>query len=314
MADKLLIQRDKRFKESFLKKTVNSIFVGLLIGISYLPFWILFGISDLLYLLLRYVIKYRYNVITENLTYAFPEKSESEISSIRNKFYRHFCDMSFETIKAYSISEKELNKRIKFNQIDLFSKYHKKGRSLIFFGMHYNNWEWSSITAKEELHEVIFLFNSFRGNQAFERFMTHIRSRWGAKTVPVIRSSRLILQFGKTKNPCAIWLGADQTAPANSKFWTTFLNREAPFFSGPEKIAQISNQPVFLHVTRKVKRGKYEVDFVPLFDKPKEVNSEEILLTYVRKMEEVIREEPAYYLWSHRRWKHTRPHDIPLTL
>ncbi|NQU55021.1 MAG: lysophospholipid acyltransferase family protein [Bacteroidetes bacterium] len=311
MANKKQNSKDRNH-ENFLEKTSHSMVVGILIGISYLPFWVLFGISDFFYLVTRYLVKYRYKVITENLTHAFPEKSDSEIKAITNKFYRHFCDVFVETIKAYSISEKQLNKRIKFNDLNVFRSYYKQGRSLILFGMHYNNWEWSSFSANKQMHDVQFVYNPIRGNQAFERFITHIRSRWGAETIPVNRSSRLVLTFGKTDKPAAIWLGADQAAMANSKFWTTFLNREAPFFSGPEKIAHISNQPVFLHVTRKVKRGKYVVDFVPLFDKPNEVEPKEILLTYIRKMEEIIREEPAYYLWSHRRWKHTRPEGIPL--
>ncbi len=313
MVGKIQAQKDKRYHEGFLKKTFNSILVGIIIGMSYLPFWLLYRISNFFYFLLRYIIKYRHNIITENLTYAFPEKSDVEIKKITNKFYLHFCDMFIETVKAYSISEKQLNRRIKFNQIEEFLKYYEEGRSLIFFGMHYNNWEWSSFTANKIIHDVILPYNPIRGNQAFERFITHIRCRWGAKTVPVNRSSRIVLKFGEIDKPTAIWLGADQAAPANSKFWTLFFNREAPFFSGPERIAHISNQPVFLHVTKKVKRGKYEVDFIPLFDKPKEVNPKDILLTYIRKIEEIVSEEPAYYLWSHRRWKHTRPEDTPLT-
>ena len=51
-----------------------------------------------------------------------------------------------------------------------------------------------------------------------------------------------------------------------------------------------------------------------LFENPKEVDQKEILLAYVRKAEEIIRQEPEYYLWSHRRWKHTRPEGIELTM
>lgn len=300
------------YHENRIKRITNSVGVGLLIGLSYLPFWVLYRLSDFFYLILRYLIRYREKVIIENLKHAFPEKTDIELKHIKTEFYRHFCDLFIETIKAYSISEKELSKRITFSDLELFEGYYNEGRSLIFFGMHYNNWEWSSFTANKQKHDIKFVYNPIRGNQAFERFITHIRSRWGAQTIPVNRSARVVLKFGKEERPEAIWLGADQSAVANSKFWTTFFNREAPFFSGPEKIAHISNQPVFLHVTRKIARGKYVVDFIPLFDKPREIEPNEILLTYIRKMEEVVREEPAYYLWSHRRWKHSRPEGIPL--
>ena len=49
-----------------------------------------------------------------------------------------------------------------------------------------------------------------------------------------------------------------------------------------------------------------------MIEEPASMEPEEILLKYVDKMEEIIRKEPEYYLWSHRRWKHTRPVDTPL--
>ncbi len=314
MTDKTLEQKDKRYKESLLKKIINSILVIFLTGISFLPFWVLFGISDMLYLFLRYVIKYRKKVIIENLTNAFPEKTELEIKIITNKFYHHFCDVFAETIKSYSISLKQMSKRMKFRNIELLNEHYNKGQSVILLGMHYNNWEWNSVLPIKSKHKVLVIYNPLRGNKAFENFMLKLRTRWGCKFIPVHKSRRIVFDIAKTETPVILALGADQTAPASSKFWTTFFNREAPFFSGPEKIASYSNLPVFFHHMRKVKRGMYEVDFIPLFENPKEVEPNEILHAYIRKMEELISEEPAYYLWSHRRWKHTRPEGTPLTV
>lgn len=312
MTDRTLAQKDKRYQENIFKTIINSIIVNILIGISYLPFWIMFGISDFFFLILRYVVKYRYKVITENLSKAFPEKTEHEIKKLTNKFYHHFCDIFFETIKSYSISSKQMNKRIKFKNINLLNEHFDNGKSIIILGMHYNNWEWNTFLPNKSKHKILVLYNPLRGNAAFEKFLLKIRTRWGCKFTPVHKSRRIVFDIAKAKTPVALGLAADQTAPPSSKFWTTFLNREAPFFSGPEKIAHHSNLPVFLHHARKVKRGVYEVEFIPLFENPKEVAPNEMLLSYIRKMEEIIAEEPAYYLWSHRRWKHKRPKDIPL--
>ena len=312
MAGKTLTQKDKCNHESFFKKLTNSILVIFLKGISYLPFWILFGISDVLYLFLRFVIKYRKNVIYENLTNAFPEKTELEIKTITNKFYRHFCDVFAETIKSHSISSAQMKKRMKFKNIELLNEHFKNGKSIILLGMHYNNWEWNSVLPLKSKHNVTVIYNPMRGNKAFDNFMFKLRTRWGCTFVPINKSRRIVFDIAKAEIPVVLALGADQTALPSSKFWTTFFNREAPFFSGPEKIASRSNLPVFFHYMRKVKRGMYEVDFIPLFENPKEVEPNDILLTYIRKMEELISKEPAYYLWSHRRWKHTRPEGTPL--
>ena len=91
-----------------------------------------------------------------------------------------------------------------------------------------------------------------------------------------------------------------------------FLNQDALFYPGPASISRRFNYPVFFQTTKKVKRGHYETSYQLLFENPKEVSEVEIMKTFVSKMEELIREKPEYYLWSHRRWKHKRPEDIPL--
>ncbi len=314
MADDDLKQKDKRYREGFFSKIANRVLVVILIAISYLPFRVLFGVSDLFYLILRYIVRYRHNVIAENLAHAFPEKNKKELEIIINKFYHHFCDLFVETIKSYSMGTKQMKKRMKFTNIEVLNGYFNKGKSVVLLGMHHNNWEWNSILPETSNHKIVVLYNPMRGNESFEKFLLKLRSRWGCEFVPVHKSRRLVFNIAKMETPVVLALGADQAAPANSKFWTTFFNREAPFFSGPEIIATYSNLPVFLHHVRKVKRGYYEVEFTLLFENPKEVEPKEILLTYIRKMEEIVREEPAYYLWSHRRWKHTRPKNIQLTV
>lgn len=313
MADKILIQKDRRFRESLLQQIGNGIIVFILKIISILPFWILYGISDFLYVITRYLIKYRKKVITENLQHAFPEKSEEAIKKIRNKFYRHFCDLWIEVVKMHSISNKSMQKHMRLIGVDKLNKHHDKGRSVVLLTSHYNNWEWCTAMQPEVKQQGLVVYNPIRGNHALEKFLTHSRERWGAKCVPLHRSGREIVKYNLQGKTTLAVLAADQTPAANAKFWTTFLNREAPFFSGPEKIANRGNQPVVFAHTRKIKRGYYTVELIDLVAEPKEVDPNEILLRYVRKIEEIVREEPEYYLWSHRRWKHTRPEGIELT-
>ncbi|WP_321347144.1 lysophospholipid acyltransferase family protein [uncultured Draconibacterium sp.] len=314
MADESLRKQDKRYHEGFFKRMLNGFLVLLLKFISMLPFWVIYGIADFFYLVVRYGIGYRKKVILDNLRHAFPEKSEQEITTIMNRYYRHFCDFSLETIKLHSMSEKQMEKRLKITGLDAMKPYADEGRSIMMLGFHYNNWEWCSSIQSKAYHKLLMIVNPIRGNLAFEKYIEYSRSKWGGKSVPVHKSARTAIEYVRRGEPAVLWLAADQTPPANSPFWTIFLNREAPFFTGPEKIAIKTNQPIyFLHV-KKLKRGRYEAEFTLLFEDPSKVESKDILLTYIRKMEEVIRETPEFYLWSHRRWKHTRPEGIELTL
>ena len=311
---KELAKIDKRFHESIFKRFINHILVGFLIVISWLPFWILYRLSDALFVVLRFIVKYRFKVITENLNYAFPEKTEKEIGEIRNKFYHHLCDVFFESIKLYSVSDTEMNKRMIVTGNDILNDFFDNGQSIIALAMHHNNWEWSCFAASKLKHLILNIYNPIRGNNAMEKFLLHNRQKWRSKSIPVHKTARAVVEYNLKNILTGLWLAADQTPPATSKFWTIFLNRETPFFQGPEKIAANTNQPVIFQHTKKIGRGKYCIEFSLLFENPKEVDQKEILLAYVRKAEEIIRQEPEYYLWSHRRWKHMRPEGIKLTI
>lgn len=295
-----------------MNSLLNKIIVQNIILISHMPFWMLYGLSGFFNIVLRYIVRYRKKIITENLECAFPKKSRNEISQIRNRYYRYMCDLAMESFKLYSMSEKQLLERMNIKGIDLANKYYKEGQSIIVFAFHHNNWEWCSYLPALSKHLVLMVYNPMRDNEAMEKFLAHSRGQWGGENVPVNQTARTTMKHIKEGRLTALWLAADQTAPAHSKFWIKFLKREAPFFTGPEKIAVKTNQPIFFQHVKRIKRGYYEVEYSLLIKEPAKMKPENILLKYVEKMEEIIKKEPEYYLWSHRRWKHSRPVDIPL--
>lgn len=291
---------------------LNKTIVFILSGISYLSFPILYRISDVLYILIRYVTGYRKKVVFLNLRSAFPEKTEKEIRSIVNRFYRHLSDMIVEVLKMHSISIENFSKRISFRGMDVLNHWQERGESIIIFGMHYNNWEWSAFAQHFSKHQLLMIYDPVRDNPVFEKYILDMRGRFGGLSIPIHKSARTAIEFNRKKIPIVLWLAADQRPPTITKFWTTFMNQEACFYSGPERIAIKSNQPVFFHHTKKIRRGHYEVTFHPFIERPGELSENEVLLAYVRKMEEFINETPEYYLWSHRRWKQKRPEGYEL--
>jgi len=272
-----------------------------------LPFWIIWGLADIFYVLLFYVVRYRRKVVRENLVRSFPEKSLKEIKRIEKEFYHHLSDLGLETIKFNQMTEEEIDDRFKVHNLEIYEEYYQQGKSMILLGMHHNNWEWSGSIQRFIKSQYLVVYNPVRGNKALESFILESRERFGAKSIQVNHSVRTALALNESERPGALVLGADQTPPPNSQFWTTFLNQETGFFTGPMKIAMKTNQPVVLHHTRKTGRGRYEVYHYKLIENPAEVKPEEIMLAYISRLEEIIREEPEYWLWSHRRWKHKRP-------
>ncbi|MDX8338403.1 lysophospholipid acyltransferase family protein [Draconibacterium sp. IB214405] len=286
--------------------------VVLLKAIALLPFGCLYFLSDVLYVVIKALVKYRSNVITENLKHAFPEKSENEILILRNKFYRYFCDVSLESIKLYHLSEKQLQKRITFSGTEELDAMAKERNGAILLAFHYNNWEWSSALQQQLTCRLLMVYNKMRDNAAMDDFLQNARQKWGGEAVQMGRAAKVAFQyFGKTE-PVVLGLIADQSALASSQLWAMFMNREAAFFAGPVKIARKTNQPVFFQYAQKLGRGKYQYHYELLVEEPAKMDDKEILLRYIEKMEEVIKSNPEYYLWSHKRWKHKRPEGTAL--
>lgn len=293
-------------------KLGNGLAVILLKIIAYLPFCILYLLSDMFAFIIKNIVKYRSNVIVENLKYAFPEKSHDELTKLRDKFYCNLCDISLEAVKQYHISQKQIEKRMVFNGVDIVDDFVKRSNGAIILSFHYNNWEWTGALQQSTNHKLLMVYNKMRDNQTMDNFLLSAREKWGGEAVQMGRATKVLFQYKNEGVKTVLGLIADQSALANSQSWTTFLNREAAFFSGPEKIAKHTNFPVFFAHTKRIKRGYYECNLSLLNAEPQKTSGNEILQAYVEKMEEIIRNEPECYLWSHKRWKHKRPEGIDI--
>lgn len=272
--------------------------------ISRLPFPILYFISGVLYFLSYKILGYRKKVVFNNLRNSFPEKTDQEIKSIADRFYLHLCDLVVESIKLLSISQKNLNKRLTISGIEEPLKYLENGQSIITLTGHTGNWEW--------LLQACQLSSPFKAqavykplsNRFFDKLMLKIRTRFGANLLAMQKVPRFVL--GNKKETWVLAMVADQT-PLKSEiqFVNTFLNQRTPWFVGGEKIAQIAETPVFYVGMNKLKRGHYEVYFEKLSAKAQKGSDNfSVIDTFSKRLEQNIRDNPPYWLWSHRRWKH----------
>lgn len=284
-----------------------------LIPLSRMPFFFLYALSDFAFFVMYHLIGYRKKVVFQNLRKSFPEKSEKEIKQIGKQFFKHLCDLIVESIKGFTISEKEIKKRMKFKNNELLLPYFKEGRDAVMIGGHYNNWEYVAVGIGLSFdYQPLGIYKPL-SNKFFDGKMRETRERYGLIMTPMKETLNKIQEdLGKPK---AIIFGADQ-APSNVRksYWMMFLNQESPVFYGPEKIAKEYDLPVFYSTIHKIKRGHYEVVHQLVTDKPNETAYGEITKKHVRMLEEDIKLLPQYWLWSHKRWKRVRPDDMELHL
>lgn len=274
--------------------------------VSYLPFRVLYVISDLLFYPLYFVVRYRRKIVRKNLTESFPDKSLAEIKLIERKFYHFFIDTALESCKLFSISPEEIRRRVKFANVDKVNAMLHEGRSISVFLGHYGNWEWISSTGLWLTKEasIAQIYHKLR-NKTMDKLMIHLRERLGNKCVDMYHTVRFIADESKGPKPLIIGFIADQSPKKREvKHFLDFLNHRVPVLTGTEKITKhYGFEAMFIKVKR-VKRGYYECEFSSLHDDPKSLPDFELTALYYRRLEQEILRQPELYLWSHNRFKH----------
>lgn len=272
--------------------------------ISILPFRLLYAFSDGLYILIYKLIGYRKKVVQDNLRLVFPDKPETEIKDITEKFYHHFCDMTVESIKSLTISEKAMRKRFTFANVELINDLEKQNRSIVLMCGHYGSWEWIFIMQKYVSHKGYAVYSRL-GNKYFDGLVKRIRAKWDS-TLITTKETVPILTRAKQNGELTInGFVNDQSPMVQRAFhWSEFMGIKVPIHTGAEMLAKRLDMSVVYFRVKRLKRGHYETTFETLALNPNDYPDYEITDIFTKKLEQQIKEAPQYYLWTHRRWKH----------
>lgn len=281
----------------------------LVIPISYLPLRILYLFTDFFYLLLITVVPYRKKVIEGNIERSFPDKSKSERAKIKRQFYRHFCDLLAEGIKNLTISKAALTSRFTVKNSEIMYQLYNQKKSVILVSGHYNNWEWL-ITAQNFLfpHKAMGIGMPMT-SKFWDKKINERRMRFGMK---VIHSKNFREEIEKNSyHPVAVLTLGDQSPGDSSKsYWMDFLHQKTAVAFGTEMMAHQFNFAVVYFVTRKIKRGHYEMELFLISDDPTKNAWGELTEAHTHKLESEIKANPQFWIWSHKRWKREVPTDI----
>ena len=272
--------------------------------LSRLPMRILYMKSDFFYFLIYYVFRYRKQVVLDNLKLAFPEKPEVELLRIRKKFFKHLMDLMVESVKAFSISEKEILKRYTYSNPELVNKYAAEGRSIALMGAHQSNWEWS-ISLPKVLNIDMYGAYTKLNNTYYEKAVRDSREKFGVigyKTSEMVRGMQK--RFSKKQQGAYILLSDQSPQLHKTYYWRAFFDIKVPIHTGAEMLSKRFDLVVINYVTKRVKRGYYTTEFQLITDTPKDFKDYQITDLYTELTEKNILEQPEYYLWSHKRFKH----------
>ncbi|MBO4907501.1 MAG: lysophospholipid acyltransferase family protein [Bacteroidaceae bacterium] len=295
-------------------KSKNNVTYHLLYGVTYmlslLPLWVHYVFSDIAFLLLYYIIRYRRPLVRKNLTTSFPEKSEAELQKLEKQFYHWLCDYFVESVKLLTISNKALLRRIEFRGLEQLEEVFDTGRNCAGILGHYCNWEWLSATGlafHRHPDAVIGLIYHPLNNQAFDRLFIDIRSAHGGVCVAKQDILRHLISLKRQKSHSLFGYISDQSPKwENMHLWVDFLNHDTPVFTGAERIMQKMNDAVFYVDMERPRRGKYVCTFRLIAYEAAKEKEFDITRRFFTMLEDSIRRQPQFYLWTHNRWKRGR--------
>ncbi|MBI3135054.1 MAG: lysophospholipid acyltransferase family protein [Bacteroidetes bacterium] len=282
------------------------LFYLILKPVSFLPLGVLYFISSVIAFLTYHVVRYRRKVVRQNLKAAFPEKSDKEIKAIEVGFYKHFCDFIMESIKAISISEKQLAKRTSIKNPELIEKFYAANKNLIVTCGHYNNWEFYALSLPKLLKYKTYSVYQPLKNTFYDTILYNSRIRNG---MTLIKTRDLLPFFSEQKNEKRMVIIVNDQSPSNiqTAHWNTFLNQPTGWNIGPEKLAKKYDYAVLFGYSKRVRRGYYEVEFSTISENPTAMPDGTITNAYSKILEDLIISNPRFWLWSHKRWKHPQP-------
>ncbi|MBR4967619.1 MAG: lysophospholipid acyltransferase family protein [Bacteroidaceae bacterium] len=292
-----------------MKTILYYILLAFLFVLNKLPFCILYALSDIIYFLVYYLVRYRRKIVRDNLVKSFPEKDIKEIKGIERRFYASLCDYFVETIKFYGMSEKEIRKRLVFTGLDDVYRMVAEGRSCVCYMGHFINWEYLvsiSLYFNDENVVVGDIYHPLQ-NKRIDSLMKKMRDQYGAESITMANTLRRILKIIKDKKQFVIGFIADQVPSWESiHHWVDFLHRDTPVFTGTEKIAQRTKASLFFVKMKRVKRGHYTAHLELFAEDASEMAELEPTNRYYKLLEQEIKENPELWLWTHNRWKRTR--------
>ena len=274
--------------------------------ISYIPFRVLYVLSDGLYYILYYIIRYRRKIVRKNLTESFPTLKGKEILQVEKKFYRYFTDQVLESCKMATISPEEMKKHMKFTNIEAANAVFKEGKSIALYMGHYGNWEWISSIPLWVAEGVtsVQIYHKLR-NDNTNRLILNMRERLGAISVEMRKTARYITEITNTNQVSVIGFIADQSPKKKEvRYFLPFLHHRTPILVGTEKIVKHYGFEAWFLDMKRVKRGYYEAELIRMHEEPASLPDFELTEIYFRMLEKMIQERPELYLRTHNRFKH----------
>lgn len=256
--------------------------------------------------MLKFFLKKREKIAFDNLSFAFPEKDVEWINAKVQKTFENMGIVFAEFLALGRLDENTIKDYVRFENVELIRQKFNEGKGVILLSGHYGNWEFLAFSVYVYLNLPVLIVVKPLSNYVLDKVINKYRTRLGNKVVSMYESALKVVRA--LRNGGIIALLADQSATEDRDIYVEFFGRQAATFDSPAYFALKYDVPIIVGFARR-ENYWYKVRLIELdhsdlkFDKS---GIFELTRRYIKLLENVIREQPELWLWTHRRWKHSK--------
>lgn len=254
---------------------------------------------------MRILGSFREKITLDNITNAFPEKDMKWHNKLVKESYRNLGITFLETADMRYFTDEDIEKLIKFENVEVINEAHKKGKGVLLLSGHYGNWELVAY-AGAMYSRIPFLIPIHpQKNRYIDEQLNKTRTRGGNTIIPMGNAAKPIVTTLLKGGIVALL--ADQAATYDKDVFVDFFGRQAATYVAPASLALRYDVPVLMGFAERQEDGTYLVRMLEVKKDDLELNDEgikELTQRHVKVLEEQIHKKPEQWAWQHRRWKH----------
>lgn len=285
-----------------------GLFIILSIPVAILPFRFSIKVGKILGLLLFFAWKSRRKIAIENIEKSAvslrPMGSQQlAVTNIAKETFKNLGKSFVEILKIYYGMGERVIDSVEIEGIENFTQAKSKGKGILFLTGHCGNWELMGNAVAANLANIAIVARPIN-NPYINKFIVNGRQRHGNSIINKQGALKVIIK--RLREGGCVGILMDQSVLADEGYVIDFLGRGAWTTKMPALVARKTGAavlPVFIH---RVGSG-HKIKIYPEIELSNIKDKEKAALEDTKKfsgfIENYIRENPAEWLWIHRRWK-----------
>ena len=252
--------------------------------------------------------KYR-KIVHTNLTFLFGESmDDAQKDAITRYSFKNLMFNMMYLMELRHMSEEEFKKRVTVKNFDIVQKALDEKKPIIYITPHYSAWELAGASLAVYAQPATLVYKHLK-NREYEEWLLASREHFGNKCIEKSNVLKKLIKIVRKKE--AIGILIDTNINKKDGLSVQFFGKTIHQTPVPGFLSRKFDAVIIPAVIRTDDDKHYEVVFYDPIDTPKtEDESADIAASTQMQatwLEEVIRKEPKFWFWLHRRFKDDYP-------